>query len=214
MQYKLWTSISNLYFPFFFANIKYVNIISKKLNCAPFWCGMYKFSVNYLWIMWDMVKYRASLWSFLKLTALVFYNLLNSPWNKLYAFPVGFSTFGTTARCRRRHFTMFAFSGFCPKLKWDKSHYYAPLRKKSKKNKGSIFMSIFKVVIREVPLFFQILYLLLPKIEICRRYFLAKNSPKQPLWHCRGKENWRSPVQLWSLFLTMAVFGNFCPESI
>ena len=80
---------------------------------------------------------------------------------------------------------------------------------RNKKNKGSILMSIFKVGITEVPLFFQILYLLLPKIEICRRYFLAKNSPKQPFWHCRGKENWRSPVQLWSLFFTMAVFWKF-----
>jgi hypothetical protein len=63
------------------------------------------------------------------------------------------------------------------------------IEKEIKKNKGSIFMSTFKIGITEVPLFFQILYLLLPKIEISRRYFLAKNSPKQPLWHCRGKEN-------------------------
>ena len=32
---------------------------------------------------WTMVKYRAALWSFLKLTALVFYHVWHSPWGVL-----------------------------------------------------------------------------------------------------------------------------------
>ena len=34
------------------------------------------------WTMSDMVKYRAALWSFLKLTALVFFHVWHSPWAK------------------------------------------------------------------------------------------------------------------------------------
>ena len=46
-------------------------------------------------------------------------------------------------------------------------------------------MSILKVDIKIVPLFFQIFYSLLPKIEICFKYFFDKNPKKQslcPLW--------------------------------
>ena len=42
-------------------------------------------------------------------------------------------------------------------------------------------MSISKIGIIFVPLFFLISDLLEPKVEICLRYFLDKNSPKQPL---------------------------------
>ena len=45
-------------------------------------------------------------------------------------------------------------------------------------------MSISKVDILVVPLFFLISYLLLPKIEICLKYFLDKNAQKQPLCPC------------------------------
>jgi hypothetical protein len=59
--------------------------------------------------------------------------------------------------------------------------------KKIWKSKGTFVMSIFKVIYLE-PLFFQISYLLLPRIEICLKYFLDKNPQKQPLcvvsWAC------------------------------
>ena len=42
-------------------------------------------------------------------------------------------------------------------------------------------MSILKVDITIVPLFFLMLYALVPKIEICVKYFLDKNSQKEPL---------------------------------
>ena len=43
-------------------------------------------------------------------------------------------------------------------------------------------MSILKVDITIVSLFFVIYYAWVPKIEICLKYFLDKNSQKQPLW--------------------------------
>jgi hypothetical protein len=43
-------------------------------------------------------------------------------------------------------------------------------------------MPTFEIDITKVPLFFQIFYLLVSKIEICLKYFLDKNLPKQPLW--------------------------------
>ena len=45
-------------------------------------------------------------------------------------------------------------------------------------------MSILKVIYLAA-LFFQISYSLVPKIEICLKYFLDKNSQKQPLWKPR-----------------------------
>ena len=45
-------------------------------------------------------------------------------------------------------------------------------------------MSILKVIYL-VPYYFQISYLLVPKIEICLKYFLDKNHKKQPL--CAAK---------------------------
>ena len=44
-------------------------------------------------------------------------------------------------------------------------------------------MSILKVDITLVHWFFLIFQLLVPKIEICLKYFLDKNSPKRPLWY-------------------------------
>ena len=41
-------------------------------------------------------------------------------------------------------------------------------------------MSILKVDITIVSLFFVIYYAWVPKIEICLKYFLDKNSQKQP----------------------------------
>ena len=41
----------------------------------------------------------------------------------------------------------------------------------------------FKCDITKMPLFFQICSSLVSKIEICPKYFLDKNSQKQPLWY-------------------------------
>ena len=41
----------------------------------------------------------------------------------------------------------------------------------------------FKIDIIKVPLFFQIVYLLVPKIEICLKHCLDKNAKKQPSSH-------------------------------
>ena len=41
--------------------------------------------------------------------------------------------------------------------------------------------------------FFQISYALVPKIEICLKYFLGKNLKKQPLCDCR-KVRWTKPI--------------------
>ena len=38
-----------------------------------------------------------------------------------------------------------------------------------------------------MPLFFQISYLLVPKIKICLKYFLDKNFQKQQLWKRRKR---------------------------
>ena len=42
--------------------------------------------------------------------------------------------------------------------------------------------STFKIDISKVPLLFRISYSLVPKIEICIKYFSDKNSQNQPLW--------------------------------
>ena len=45
-------------------------------------------------------------------------------------------------------------------------------------------LSTLKFDIVIVPLFFLSSYLLVPKIEICLKYFLDKNAQKQPLCPC------------------------------
>ena len=47
------------------------------------WDDVNKSSKGWLWTMSDMVKYRAALWSFLKLTALVFYHVWHSPFREV-----------------------------------------------------------------------------------------------------------------------------------
>ena len=47
-------------------------------------------------------------------------------------------------------------------------------------------MSILKVYITRVPSLFLISYFLVPKIEICPKYFLDKIPLKQPLWACNN----------------------------
>ena len=42
-------------------------------------------------------------------------------------------------------------------------------------------MSTFEIDITKLPLFSQIFYYLVPKIEICPKYFSDKNPKKQPL---------------------------------
>ena len=49
------------------------------------------------------------------------------------------------------------------------------------KSKGTFVMSIIKIDYL-VTIFFQISYSLVPKIDICLKYLLDKNSLKQPLW--------------------------------
>ena len=49
------------------------------------------------------------------------------------------------------------------------------------KNNSTLVMSILKVDKLIMPLFFLISYSLVPKIEICLKYFMDKNSKKQPL---------------------------------
>ena len=44
---------------------------------------------------------------------------------------------------------------------------------------------MFEIDITKVP-FFQIYYYLVPIIENCVKYFLDKNSQKQPLWGVEG----------------------------
>ena len=54
---------------------------------------------------------------------------------------------------------------------------------KNSKIKGTFVKSILKVNARLVTLLFLIFYSLVPKIEIYLKYFLEKNSQKQPLWY-------------------------------
>ena len=49
------------------------------------------------------------------------------------------------------------------------------------KIKGNFVMSILKVLLI-MHLLFQVSYLLVPKIEICLKYFLDKNPKQRPLW--------------------------------
>ena len=76
---------------------------------------------------------------------------------------------------------MASFGIFCPKIILDKSQFQVQEVKKNWKYKDTFIMSILKIGIILVPLFFPISYLLEPKVEICLRYFMAKNSQKQPL---------------------------------
>ena len=52
------------------------------------------------------------------------------------------------------------------------------------KNKGTLVITTFKIDSMKVPLFFLMFGLLVPKIEICLKYFLDKKFQKQPL--CDG----------------------------
>ena len=60
---------------------------------------------------------------------------------------------------------------------------------KIRENKGTFILSILKVVITRVPLFFPILHSLVPTIEICLRWFMDKNCPKRP--KCSVDANFR-----------------------
>ena len=62
---------------------------------------------------------------------------------------------------------MTVFEIFCPKSIWDKSQFKLPKSKKSEKIKAQMLYQHFKV-----SLFFQFVYLLVPKIEIGLEYFL------------------------------------------
>ena len=77
---------------------------------------------------------------------------------------------------------------FCEKKGTRKFYHYTYLETKlfffvvkSEKNKGPSVMSILKVDISIKGSSFLILYSLVPKLEICLKYFLDKNSQKQPL---------------------------------
>ena len=84
-------------------------------------------------------------------------------------------------------------------------------------------MSILKVIY-SVPLFFQISYLLLPNIEICLKYFLDKNSQKQPLWNVQPNIKVISCIFFWKMgqnwicFLDLATFTQpaslYCPMAL
>ena len=79
-KYKLDKSRIKLYdWKDTFGNIKEILDITKM-----FWTWLK--TILDTWTMSDMVKYRAALWSFLKLTALVFYHVWHSPslWGKLF----------------------------------------------------------------------------------------------------------------------------------
>ena len=73
-----------------------VELLWRKNNCQnwlspkvpehssePFYPPLWKNNIKYkfvLWTMSGMVKYRSALWSFLKLTAPVFYHVWHTPW--------------------------------------------------------------------------------------------------------------------------------------
>ena len=63
-------------------------------------------------------------------------------------------------------------------------------------------MSTFKIDITMRPLFSRISYLLVPKIEVCLKYFSDKNSPKQP--QCA----WYGSVSSVCRFLVAQVVGS------
>ena len=67
--------------------------------------------------------------------------------------------------------------------------------------------STLKIDITKVTLLFQIFYLLEPKIGICLRYFLDKNSIKQPLWQ---RTDMDEPLQ--KLLFSTVVRGDFSPK--
>ena len=79
-------------------------------------------------------------------------------------------------------FTLAAFGNFCLKSYFDKSHFQVPTSKKILKNVATK-QSTFKIDKTKVPLLFRISYSLVPKIEICIKYFSDKNLQKQPLWY-------------------------------
>ena len=71
--------------------------------------------------MSEMVKYRAALWSFLKLTALVFYHVWHSPW--AFVGPLNFLTSGRLFSCVAKK----AIESPAMLLKFSKTDKNAPL---------------------------------------------------------------------------------------
>ena len=51
-----------------------------------------------------------------------------------------------------------------------------------KSTAATVVMLTFKIVIIQGPLFFLTSYLLVPKIQICLKYFWDTNPQKQSLW--------------------------------
>ena len=83
--------------------------------------------------------------------------------------------------------TMAAFGDFCPKSISHKSQfqapnqsYFTPNSNKSEK-KGTFVMSILNIDYLVATYIFSFFNSLVPKIDICLKYFLDKNSQKQPL---------------------------------
>ena len=66
--------------------------------------------------------------------------------------------------------TMAAFQDFCPESILGANELEAK-------------QSTFKIDITKLPLLFRNSYSLVPKIEICIKYFSDKNLQKQPLWY-------------------------------
>ena len=56
--------------------------------------------MSHSWTMSDMVKYRAALWSFLKLTALVFYHVWHSPLTQDFLYKFKLSEWGVPKKTR------------------------------------------------------------------------------------------------------------------
>ena len=102
-------------------------------------------------------------------------------------------------------FTVAVLGNFCPNSIWDKSHLKVLINTKSE-SKGSFVTSILKVIYL-MPLFFHISNLLVPKIEICLKYYLDKNPQKQSLW----AETDRKLLVHSSI---SRVCHSFCPKSI
>ena len=58
---------------------------------------------------------------------------------------------------------------------------------KNQEDQSTIVLSAFKIDMPKVPIFFQIFHSLVPKIKICLKYFLDKNTQKRSLWAGRKK---------------------------
>ena len=78
------------------------------------------------------------------------------------------------------------FWNFCPKSIWCKSQSSVPKSKKSKKVKALLNISFESWLLGGY--IFSEFYNSVPKIEVCLRYVLDKNSRKQPL--CTSQRWW------------------------